>query len=158
MENILSRSPLILAALLLVGCTEIFGPGSGDATVRPVARPDVQAIAPPADATTAAQFDTTTDAEREAAKTTSTANAEVMLGRTIASLGNPANPGFWLETPLVSGPKKGRIVDPASGKSVSVDLIPIDGPATAGSRISLPAMRLLGVSLTGLPELIVYAG
>jgi uncharacterized lipoprotein YajG len=91
--------------------------------------------APPAGATTVEDFDTST----------------------VASLGNPSRPGFWLETPLVSVPTKGRMLYLATGKSVVVDLIPTDD-ATGGSRISLAALRLLGAALTGLPELIVYAG
>lgn len=153
-----------MPVFLLAGCAEIFGPGfsltaqqpNAD-TVRPLARPDGQGVAPLENARTVEDFDTTTDAERTAALAVSPAG-ERELGRTVASLGNVANPGFWLETPLVTEPTKGRIVYPATGKSVAVDLIPIDGPATGGSRISLPAIRLLGAPLTSLPELIVYAG
>ena len=50
------------------------------------------------------------------------------------------------------------IVDPASGKSVAVTLRPIEGPETAGSRLSLAAMRLLGVPLTALVEVDVRRG
>lgn len=155
---------LTIPLFLLGGCSEIFGPGfsltaqkPGAGTVRPLARPDGQGVAPAETARTVEDFDTTTDAERTAALSTTPAG-ERELGRTVASLGNVANPGFWLETPLVSKPTKGRIVYPVTGQSVAVDLIPIDGPATGGSRISLPAIRLLGAPLTSLPELIVYAG
>lgn len=155
---------LTLPVFLLAGCAEIFGPGFGLSTqkpgadtVRPLARPDGRSVVPSQNARTVEDFDTTTDAERTAALSTTPAG-ERELGRTIASLGNVAISGFWLETPLVSEPTKGRIVYPATGKSVAVDLIPIDGPATGGSRISLPAIRLLGAPLTSLPELIVYAG
>ena len=47
-------------------------------------------------------------------------------------------------------------VDPATGKSAKVDLIPLDGPASGGSQVSLPALQLLGVSLTDLPTIEVY--
>lgn len=79
------------------------------------------------------------------------------LGTTIASLGNPTEQGFWIKTPLVSASGKGRLVDPASGKSVNVDLLPLSGPESGGSQVSLAALQMLGVSLTGLPKLEVYA-
>ena len=44
---------------------------------------------------------------------------------------------------------QGRVTNPANGKSSLVTLIPLDGPATAGSRMSLAAMRLIDLSLTG---------
>ena len=154
-----------MPVFLLAGCAEIFGPGfsltaqpPGADTVRPLARPDGQGVAPPKNARTVEEFDTTTDAERTAAISETPVATGHELGRTIASLGNVANPGFWLETPLVSEPKMGRIFYSVTGKSVAVDLIPIDGAATGGSRISLSAIRLLGAPLTSLPELIVYAG
>ncbi len=129
----------------------------GDDVLRPVPRPASLAPPPPTNAVTVEDFDTTTAAEREAAEATPPVAAERALGQTIATLGGPAKPGFWLETPLVSVPTKGRIVAKATGESVLVDLIPIEGPDTAGSRVSLAALRLLGVGLTGLHELQVYA-
>lgn len=78
------------------------------------------------------------------------------LGVTVASLGDPGRDGFWIETPLVSTPGKGRVSYEKSGRTVKVDLIPIEGPATAGSRLSLAAMRLLDAPLTGLPEVKLY--
>ncbi len=78
------------------------------------------------------------------------------LGTTIASLGDPAEPGFWLKTPLVTEPRQGRVVYAVSGRSVQVQLLPSGGPAGGGSQVSLAAMRLLDAPLTGLPELEVY--
>ena len=52
----------------------------------------------------------------------------------------------------------GRIVNPANGKSAKVRLIPLGGPASGGSQVSLPALQLLGISLTDLPSLEVYQG
>ena len=130
--------------------------GAGD--MRPVARPDGQGIRPADNATSVEEFDTTTQAERQAALTPQNAGVvEQNLGSTVASLGNPTDPGFWLETPLVSTKRPGRVVYGVTGTSVAVDLIPIAGPNTGGSRISLPALRLLGAPLAGLPELTVYA-
>jgi len=150
-----------VAGLMLTGCVAALTAGPPDKA----ADSDVAAgtpaaplpAPPPANAVTADQFDTTTEADRQAALAVQPA-AERELGRTIASLGNPADPGFWLETPLVTEVTAGRVVYPPTGNSVAVELRPIAAAATAGSRISLPALRLLGAPLTGLPELIVYAG
>lgn len=146
--------PLLAASLLLCACIPALKRPVPDSSSAPVAAP--AAIAPAA-AQLPEDLDTTTAAERAAA-IAPPPSGEREMGRTITSLGDPVDPGFWLETPLVSEPGKGRVVYPATGQSVAVDLRPIDGPATGGSRISLPAMRLLGAPLTGLPELIVYAG
>ena len=80
------------------------------------------------------------------------------LGRTVASLGNAAEPGLWLKTPLVATQQPGTVYYPATNRSVKVTLIPIEGPVTAGSRLSLQAMQDLGAPLTGLPEVDVLAG
>lgn len=113
-------------------------------------------VAPPADATSVEDFDTTTQAQRVEAATAIDADEHV-VGVTVASLGNAATPGFWLETPLVNEAVMGRVVFDGTGKSAAVRLIPIEGPPTAGSRISLAALRLLGAPLTGLIELRVFA-
>ncbi len=167
-----------MTAVLLSGCGETFSAnfgtglrgakpaavdtaaGQSDTGTRPVERPaPSQSVAPkPAEsAQTAEQFDTTTSAQRAEAEEAAPISGERKLGATIGSLGNPAEPGFWLKTPLVSTAAKGRVEYPSNGKSVSVDLIPIDGPKTAGSRVSLAALRVLEAPLAGLPELIVYA-
>ncbi|MFV2052425.1 hypothetical protein [Aliiroseovarius sp. YM-037] len=125
---------------------------NGSDAARPAPRPG--GIAAPANARTVEDFDTTSAGERAAAQAVS-AGGEA-LGTTIASLGAPAEPGFWLETPLVDVVTQGRVVYEATGASATVELRPIDGPATAGSRLSLAAMRLIGAPLTGLPELTVY--
>lgn len=78
------------------------------------------------------------------------------LGMTVASLGNPAEDGLWLKTPLVASETIGRVVYPATGKTVSVTLIPLDGPPTAGSQLSLSAMQGLGAGLADLPTVEVF--
>ncbi|MCB1356318.1 MAG: D-galactarate dehydratase [Maritimibacter sp.] len=118
-------------------------------------RPGAAAL-PGAGAVTAEQFDTTTAEERAAAAAGGPSGA--LLGRTVATLGNPADPGFWLETPLVDAPRQGRAVAVSSGRSVQLELRPTGGAAGSGSRISLPALRLLDVGLTGLHELDVFGG
>lgn len=87
------------------------------------------------------------------AETTAVAPATGALGVTIASLGNAAEPGLWLKTPLVRAEGPGMVT--YSGKSVEANLIPIEGAATAGSRASLQLMQALGAPLTGLPEVSV---
>ena len=109
---------------------------------------------------TAEDFDTTTEAERviaTAAAEAASEDEEEALGTTVATLGDPAEPGLWLATPLVAETRPGRLVYPPTEESVLVELRPIAGAATAGSRISLPAIRLLGAPLAGLPEIEVYA-
>jgi hypothetical protein len=94
-------------------------------------------------------LDTTTAAEREAASR-APASTGAALGTTVVSLGSATEPGLWLKTPLVDAEQPGRVTNPATGKSATVTLIPLEGPATAGSRMSLPALRLIGASLTDL--------
>ena len=126
-----------------------------------MARPAAGALKrPPASARTVEQLDTTSDAEKavatRAAEAAQKAGQGKLLGRTVASLGDPTDPGIWIKTPLVSKPSKGRVVYPANGKAVQLDLVPIDGPPTAGSRMSLAALRAIEVPLTELPEVDVY--
>jgi len=78
--------------------------------------------------------------------------------RTIAGLGDPGQPGLWLETPLVKFQGAGRIALASGGGSVAVTLLPVAGETTAGSRLSLDAMRQLGAPLTELVEIIVTPG
>lgn len=172
-----SRSFLVLPLLILAACAQTKdllhlekdaganGPSatiSGTSSTGGTAAADAAGTAPPiraaipkANAKTVAQLDTTTPAQKaEAAKTPAT--GERKLGATVASLGDPTQPGFWIKTPLVKAPSKGRIVNPANGKSVKVDLMPLAGPTSGGSQVSLPALQLIGVSLTDLPSIDVY--
>ncbi|WP_134678841.1 hypothetical protein [Paracoccus ravus] len=104
----------------------------------------------------AEELDTTTAGQKAQAAAPSAGGQK--LGTTIASLGDPSQPGFWIKTPLVGAESQGRIVNPANGKSANVRLIPLGGPASGGSQVSLPALQMLGVSLTDLPALEVYSG
>lgn len=161
----LAMTGLLLA---LSGCADIGflqprdtnpDPAVSEGQTRPVGRPGGgSAPAPSSDARTVEEFDTTSAEDRQAAAAASAPTGEQALGSTVASLGDPARPGFWIETPLVSAPGQGRVLYPETGKSARVELIPIAGPATAGSRLSLAAMRLIGAPLTGLPEVEVYSG
>ncbi|EPX79902.1 hypothetical protein [Litoreibacter arenae] len=100
----------------------------------------------------AASLDKTTEAEKKAATAAPAGGA--VLGTTVASLGDPTEQGFWLRTPLVSAEAQGS-VKTQGGAVVQVKLIPIDGPPSAGSRISLAAMRALNIGLTELATLTV---
>lgn len=143
-------------AILPRGADAQMNAPAGPTGPRPKPRPSSFAPPPPADATSAEDFDTTTTAERDAASAASAdPSAEQALGQTIASLGSPAQPGFWLETPLVTARRPGRVVA-SNGESALVDLIPIQGESGAGSRLSLAALRLLGIGLTGLHEIQVF--
>lgn len=113
--------------------------------------PETTAPPPPPAARTAEALDTTTPEQRAAA--TAAPEAPVSeLGTTVVSLGSPTEPGLWLKTPLVKTEAKGRVTNPANGQSSLVTLIPLDGPATAGSQMSLAAMRLIELPLTDLTE------
>ncbi|WP_162933472.1 hypothetical protein [Sulfitobacter mediterraneus] len=125
-------------------------PAVPDATLTPAT-----AAPPPApNARSAEALDTTTPEQRAAAAAPAAAPTRD-LGRTVASLGSPTEPGLWLKTPLVKVETQGRVTNPSNGKSSRVTLIPLDGPATGGSRMSLSAMRLIGASLTDLTEVTV---
>jgi hypothetical protein len=167
------RTALIAAALALSlalpGCARLglrdrvpAAVPAGTDTPRPLARPAaVTAAAAPAlrprppafggaAARPAAALDTTTPAERAAA--TAAPAGGVRLGETTVSLGSPAEPGFWLRTPLVTAPRPGTVVL-ATGRTVQVELRPGAGAA----QLSLAAYRALGLALTDLPRVTVLA-
>ena len=75
---------------------------------------------------------------------------------TIAGLGDPTQPGLWMETPLVATQQMARVRS-ATGAEVTLSLRPIEGEVGAGSRLSIDAMRALGAPLTELVELQVSA-
>lgn len=149
------------AVVLLAGCAQlpfdqgeppVVTPQETTTTIDPLNPP----APPPPEARTVDQFDTTTAAQRDAAAAAPPVAAETALGTVIATLGDPADPGFWIKTGLVSAPRAGRLQDPATGASVQVELRPLDGAADTDGQTSLAALRTLGVPLTGLPELQVY--
>lgn len=152
----LSRLMLIVPFLAVAACDQL---GMGKQITprpKPVAVADNaagNALGRPA-AKSAAQLDTTTATDKAAAAAPAAVGQK--LGTTVASLGDATQAGFWIKTPLVKTAAKGRIVNPANGKSANVDLLPLGGAATAGSQVSLPALQMLGVSLTDLPEIEVW--
>ena len=151
---------------LLSGCSTVGGflrkdpaPAvAADAALPPAAEVETAALAPataapppPTAARTADALDTTTPEQRAAAVAPAQSPSK-SLGKTVVSLGSPTEPGLWVKTPLVKTESQGRVTNLANGKSSLVTLLPLDGPATAGSRMSLPALRLIGASLTDLTE------
>lgn len=162
----MTRFFLCASALVLTGCAEMGNPfqqreRQADAPVEttPSEAPaplQTVAPAPPATAASEEDFDTTTAEDRALAAAVPEDTGAQALGTTVASLGDPTRSGFWLETPLVDAPGQGRVEYPETGKSAQVELIPIEGAATAGSRISLPAMRLIGAPLTELVTIRVF--
>lgn len=126
----------------------------GDEVLRPVARPGTGTALPRPQGRTADALDSTTEAERTAA-TAPPASGGRALGETLAGLGPPTEPGFWLRTGLVREARAGRVVS-ASGTAVAVELRPSGGEAGAGSQISLAALRALGLPLTQLAPLSVF--
>lgn len=135
----------VTALILLSACAGLKRPAS--LTEAPPAGPAAQpaAIRPP---------DRPGDLPRPAAApaAATTAPATGTLGTTVASL-DASEPGLWLRTPLVKARAPGSVA--YQGRTVTADLIPLEGPATAGSRASLQLMQALGAPLTALPELTV---
>lgn len=130
------------------------GGGWSDAAlpaVAPHVRPDAAApaVVAPNGARTAAAFDTTSEADKRAARA-APATGQV-LGKLVVSLGNPVEQGFWLRSSLVSDMRPG-VVKLASGATVQVDLLPATG---GGPQLSLAAYRALGLGLTDLPTVTV---
>ena len=125
-------------------------------TVRPQSRPVEREARLGANGLTAASFDTTTEAERVAAIATPSAAGGV-LGETLASLGSPAEPGFWLVTGLVSDPGPGRVELIEGNGAVNLELRPSGREPGSGSQLSLAAYQALGLPLTALPRLRVLA-
>lgn len=149
--------PLTLCALLLAGCAELgLTPASAPQARAPSTAPQTSTRPPLTGAPrTVDEFDRVTEDERQAAVAPAPAAAG-SIGTTVASLGDPARSGFWMETPLVSTPTKGSVLYRPTGRRLNVDLIPISGPPSGGSRLSLSAMRMLDAPLTGLPQVDVF--
>jgi hypothetical protein len=149
------RSLVVALVVAVAACGVVPpGPDAGGARVavpdtpRPMARPEQGA--PMADDLDAASPD-----DRAQARAAPVAGAA--MGRTIASLGSPAEPGLWLRTPLVDVVTPGVVVHAPSGARLAVELRPSGGAPGSGSQLSLSAFRAMNLPLTGLPELQVSA-
>ncbi|OYW48876.1 MAG: hypothetical protein B7Z31_14795 [Rhodobacterales bacterium 12-65-15] len=97
-------------------------------------------------------LDTTSAADKETALAATATSGERTLGTAVVALGPPAEQGIWLKTPLVTEVVQGR-VETATGQSLAVEL----RPGTGGALLSLAAFQALGLALTELPEVTVYA-
>lgn len=115
------------------------------------------AVPPPEVASDSVEEDTVDDAADAAEDMPEPEPASGNLGTTVASLGDPTQPGLWLETPLVTSEMPGRL-EAENGSSAEVTLRPSGGAPGSGSRISIMAMQALGLGLTDLPTLTVFAG
>ena len=116
--------------------------------VAPVAPPVVMPVM--GQGASVAALDKTTAEQKAAAKAAPVAGARA-LGRVVVALGAPAEAGFWLKSGLVKAVAKGRVE--IGGASVAVELRPGEG----GALLSLAAYRALGLDLTDLPEVSVFA-
>ena len=145
------KTPLMILALALTcsGCAVL---NRATPVVAPVATPAPEMTPLVVAGQAAAALDTTTSAEQAAALAQPAAISEADLGLMVVALGSPAEAGFWLSAGAVSTPGKGRVVT-AGGQSVAVDL----RPGTGGALLSLAAFRALGLGLTDLPEVRVFA-
>ena len=136
---------IVLAApMALAGCETVrgvFDGPDGDANAAPVVE-----TAAPVEAETPAGL----EAEVPVALPVSGSAA---LGTTVASLGDPASPGLWMETPLTSREQTGQVA--WQGSTVTLTLRPSGGAPGSGSRLSLLAMQALGAPLTELIEVSV---
>lgn len=127
------------------------GAGNGDGTATPVAPVDASLT----DETETDGTETISNDEADDSAEATPAPAPSGPKPTVASLGDPAKPGMWLETPIVQVERQGRITVKATGRSAEVTLIPIEGEETAGSRLSVSGFQAVGASLTDLVELTV---
>lgn len=135
-----------LGLSLLPGCARVERVGTGL-----IARLHVDRIWPGTwGAKRPETLDKTTPTEVAAAQRAAPPKGGHDLGQVVASLGSPAEPGFWLRTALVTAPAKG-FVTTDTGATLAVDLI----PGAGGAQMSLAAYRGLGLPLTALPVLTV---
>jgi hypothetical protein len=172
MKTHLVLSMALAAALALSACQNInFLSRSGDGaaqpeaglarqpgpdTPRPQTRPRETVAGLGAGGVRPEALDRTSAQERAAALAPGPATGAA-LGETLASLGSPAEPGLWLRTGLVRQTMPGRIVLQDGGAALRVELRPSGAAAGSGSQLSLAAFTTLGLPLTTLPRLQVFA-
>ncbi|MFV1440509.1 MULTISPECIES: hypothetical protein [unclassified Phaeobacter] len=146
-------SVLILSSVVLLGaCGQLQWNSSvlgGGRPSGPVGDPvsDTAATVPPAPGVE----QTPLDAANGSVAPVGAAAGYTGRASTVASLGDPSQPGLWMDTPLVDSAQVARVRSPR-GTEVTLTLRPIGGDTGAGSRLSIDAMRALGLPLTELVE------
>lgn len=150
---------LLTLAVALSGCGLIKPKGgrepvTGAAALAPPIESEPQGLAGAlgSQSVKAEELDTTSDAEKAEALAAPAATDERELGKAVVALGPPAEQGLWLKTELVTDVVEGRI-ETVEGKSLTLEL----RPGTGGALLSLAAFQALGLPLTGLPEVTVFA-
>lgn len=143
-------------ALSLAGCATLNQIGAGSA---PQQSPELAPTAKPVSVQplgnrgySAASLDKTSAEEKKAALAVTASGSEKLLGKSVVALGPPAEAGLWIQSPHVKSVGQGRITAP-NGKSLGVEL----RPATGGALLSFSAYQALGLDLTSLPEITLYA-
>ena len=76
---------------------------------------------------------------------------------TVAAVGDPVEPGLWMQTPLVTSPARARVTVASTGVSTILELRPSEAGADAGGQLSLEAMRALNLSFTDLAQVEISA-
>ena len=144
---------LVSLSLALTGCS-VFERDAAPADPRMATEfaPAVSTTALGAAGHAPAALDKTSDAEKAAALSAPAAGGEVALGKAVAALGPPAQAGLWVESALIKAPGQGRVVAP-NGQSLALEL----RPGSGGALLSLSAYQALGIALTDLPEIAIYA-
>lgn len=125
-------------------------------TIRPQARPGADAAGRGRAGLRPEALDQTSAADRAAALAPASARTQ-LLGESLASLGSPADPGLWLRTGLVTQVTQGRVELPQGTRSLRVELRPSGAAPGGGSQLSLSAFTTLGLPLTQLVPLRVFA-
>jgi hypothetical protein len=165
--------PLILLSLtlpFLVACAQFpgFGRSAPPEAAPAVQTPDSDTARPEARAgrspvATLGQaglrpeaLDQVSAEERAAALAPAAAGAQP-LGETLAALGSPTEAGLWLRTGLVTSVTQGRVEVLDGSASLRVELRPSGAAPGSGSQLSLSAFNSLGVPLTQLVRLRVFA-
>lgn len=138
------RTLLLISIVLVAGCDQIRSSLEGPAAV-----PETEIVAGE-------------EAPPQATEVAAAPRDQIDPGwtgarQTVAGLGDPTIPGPWLETPLVTQERPGRVVMRKTGASAVVTLIPSGGEVGSGSRLSLAAMRALLAPIDQLIELDVYS-
>ncbi|NOD48389.1 MULTISPECIES: hypothetical protein [unclassified Ruegeria] len=141
------KKMLLLLCVLVAGCDAV-----RSTTDRVFGRDD-------APAQTVTETESTTSVSEEVLEPEPVSARPTWAGAktSIAGLGDPTTPGRWMQTPLVKSEVTARVVVPRTGAQAYITLVPIPGPASGGSRLSLDAMRALLVPLDELVEVEVYA-